>query len=62
MTRGRSGGSVLKRVLHTGVEVADLQKSIAFYERLGFHAARTFDKPEPKAKVAMMQQRERDSI
>ncbi|HSX33512.1 MAG TPA: VOC family protein [Candidatus Saccharimonadales bacterium] len=43
---------MLKNVLHTGIEVADLAKSIELYRNLGFEVANEFDKPEPKAKVA----------
>ena len=43
---------MLKNVLHTGVEVADLAKSVELYKSLGFEVANEFVKPEPKAKVA----------
>jgi methylmalonyl-CoA/ethylmalonyl-CoA epimerase len=43
---------MLKRVLHTGVEVADLETAIALYESLGFIIHNRFEKPEPKARVA----------
>lgn len=43
---------MLKSVLHTGIEVADLAKSIELYKSLGFELANEFVKPEPKAKVA----------
>jgi catechol 2,3-dioxygenase-like lactoylglutathione lyase family enzyme len=43
---------MLKRVLHTGVEVANLEVAIALYESLGFSVGTRFTKPEPKAQVA----------
>ncbi|HTE21601.1 MAG TPA: VOC family protein [Candidatus Limnocylindria bacterium] len=43
---------MLKQVLHTGVEVADLAKTIELYKSLGFEIANEFEKPEPKARVA----------
>jgi catechol 2,3-dioxygenase-like lactoylglutathione lyase family enzyme len=45
---------MLKRVLHTGVEVADLAQAIKLYEHLGFAVHNEFEKPEPKASVATM--------
>ena len=45
---------MLKHVLHTGVEVADLAKMISFYKGLGFEVSNQFEKPEPKAKVAIL--------
>lgn len=45
---------MLKKVLHTGVEVADLTKAIELYKSLGFEVTKEFDKPEPKAKVAIV--------
>ena len=45
---------MLKKVLHTGVEVADLAKAIELYKSLGFEVAKEFDKPEPKAKAVIM--------
>ncbi|HSW37801.1 MAG TPA: VOC family protein [Candidatus Saccharimonadales bacterium] len=49
---------MLKKVLHTGVQVADLNKAIQLYEGLGFSVVKEFDKPEPKAKVAWVRNRE----
>jgi len=43
---------MLKRILHTGVEVANLAETVALYKDLGFEVANEFEKPEPKAKVA----------
>lgn len=43
---------MLKRVLHTGVAVDDLEKSVAMFTALGFQIKNEFEKPEPKAKVA----------
>jgi catechol 2,3-dioxygenase-like lactoylglutathione lyase family enzyme len=45
---------MLKKVLHTGVEVADLAKTVELYKSLGFEVTKEFDKPEPKAKVAIV--------
>lgn len=42
---------MLKNILHTGIEVADLAKSVELYKSLGFEVANEFEKPEPKAKV-----------
>lgn len=42
---------MLKHILHTGIEVADLVKSVELYKSLGFEVANEFEKPEPKAKV-----------
>lgn len=43
---------MLKRVLHTGASVADLDIAVALYKRLGFGVVNQFTKPEPKARVA----------
>lgn len=43
---------MLKNVLHTGIEVANLAQSIELYKSLGFEVDTEFEKPEPKAKVA----------
>jgi lactoylglutathione lyase len=49
---------MLKKVLHTGIEVSDLVKTIALYETLGFEVINTFEKPEPKAHVATVRKGE----
>jgi catechol 2,3-dioxygenase-like lactoylglutathione lyase family enzyme len=43
---------MLKRILHTGVAVESLDKTLALYESLGFEIANRFEKPEPRAQVA----------
>lgn len=43
---------MLKRVLHTGVAVDDLEKAVQLYESLGFLVHNRFEKPEPRAQVA----------
>jgi methylmalonyl-CoA/ethylmalonyl-CoA epimerase len=45
---------MLKHILHTGVEVADLDNAIALYKSLGFEIHNKFEKPEPKASVATL--------
>jgi len=45
---------MLKNVLHTGIEIADLAKSVELYKSLGFEVANEFNKPEPKAKVVIV--------
>ena len=49
---------MLKQVLHTGVEVANLVKAIELYKNMGFEVANQFEKPEPKAKVATVKKGE----
>ena len=39
---------------HVGFAVENLETAIATYEKLGFTLSRTFEKPEPKARVASM--------
>jgi catechol 2,3-dioxygenase-like lactoylglutathione lyase family enzyme len=46
---------MLKRVLHTGVRVADLDTAVALYISLGFTVSGHFEKPEPKASVTTVQ-------
>jgi catechol 2,3-dioxygenase-like lactoylglutathione lyase family enzyme len=48
---------MLARVLHTGIEVADLATAISLYTSLGFEVVNEFEKPEPKAKVATVKKR-----
>lgn len=45
---------MLKKVLHTGVAVADLEVAIEQYEKLGFNVTKRFEKPDPKAHVALV--------
>jgi catechol 2,3-dioxygenase-like lactoylglutathione lyase family enzyme len=49
---------MITHVLHTGVRVADLQKSIELYQKLGFRVEEEFTKPEPKCKAAIMKKGE----
>jgi catechol 2,3-dioxygenase-like lactoylglutathione lyase family enzyme len=42
---------------HAGFAVKDLEQAISLYEKLGFTLARRFEKPEPKAHVASMKDR-----
>lgn len=46
---------MLKRVLHTGIRVENLNKAINLYESLGFKVANRFEKPEPNARVVTVQ-------
>lgn len=46
---------MLRKVLHIGIEVANSEEAISFYEKLGYEKVKQFDKPEPKAKVAHVQ-------
>ena len=45
---------MLKRILHTGIAVSDLENSIKLYESLGFNVTTRFEKPELEAKVVMV--------
>jgi catechol 2,3-dioxygenase-like lactoylglutathione lyase family enzyme len=49
---------MLKRILHTGVAVPDLEAAIKFYELLGFQEVKRFHKPEPDMDVVMVQRGE----
>lgn len=49
---------MLRNVLHTGVAVNDLEKTVSLYESLGFKVTNRFEKPEPKAQVATVQKDE----
>lgn len=49
---------MLKHVLHTGIEVDDLAKTVDLYKNLGFEVANEFNKPEPKAKVVTVKKGE----
>lgn len=42
---------MLKKILHTGVEVADLAKAIELYKSLGFVVAKQFEKPKTKIAI-----------
>lgn len=45
---------MLKRILHTGLAVHNLEKSIQLYESLGFEVEKKFHKPDLDADVAML--------
>jgi methylmalonyl-CoA/ethylmalonyl-CoA epimerase len=45
---------MLKRILHTGVAVPDLENAIKMYQILGFKVANRFSKPDLKAEVALL--------
>lgn len=49
---------MIKRILHTGTAVPDIDEAVKFYESLGFEAAQRFHKPDLDAEVAMMVQGE----
>jgi catechol 2,3-dioxygenase-like lactoylglutathione lyase family enzyme len=49
---------MLKRVLHTGVEVDDLEMAVELYKSLGFEIHNRFEKPEPKASVVTVKKGE----
>jgi lactoylglutathione lyase len=49
---------MFSRVLHTGVAVGDLDKTIEFYKSLGFEIHNQFEKPGPKARVATVKKGE----
>lgn len=42
---------MLKKILHTGVEVADLTKAIELYESLGFKVVNQFEKTKTKIAI-----------
>lgn len=42
---------MIKRVLHTGIEVENLEKTVELYLSLGYKIHNKFEKPEPKASV-----------
>ena len=46
---------MLKKVLHTGVRVDNLEKTVELYKSLGFTIRNEFEKPEPKAKVVTVE-------
>lgn len=46
---------MLKNILHTGLTVPNLKKAIKLYENLGFKVVNKFEKPKPKAQVAVVQ-------
>ncbi len=39
---------------HAGFVIKDLEEAVNLYEKLGFTLVRKFEKPEPKAHVALM--------
>jgi len=49
---------MLRRVLHTGVQVADLAAAVEFYRQLGFEVDKEFSKPELKAKAVIVRRGE----
>ncbi len=49
---------MLTHILHTGVAIDDLAKTIELYKSLGFEIKNQFEKPEPKAQVATVQKGE----
>lgn len=42
------------RLVHAGFRVQNLEEAIRLYGELGFTVSRRFEKPEPKARVAML--------
>ncbi len=44
---------MLKKILHTGTAVPDLQSAIKLYKSLGFEVTKEFHKPDINADVAM---------
>ena len=49
---------MLKKVLHTGIQVDNLEKSIELYRSVGFEVMNRFEKPVPHARVALVQKGE----
>ncbi len=49
---------MLKKVLHTGLAVPNLDDAVAMYESLGFSVAKKFHKPDLNADVAMVSKNE----
>jgi catechol 2,3-dioxygenase-like lactoylglutathione lyase family enzyme len=49
---------VLKKILHTGVAVPNLQNTIQLYKSLGFEVAKEFHKSDIEADVAMVEKGE----
>lgn len=45
---------MLKKVLHTGLAVPNLEKAIEMYKSLGFEVANRFQKTDLQAEVAMV--------
>ena len=42
---------MIRRILHTGVEVADIEKARTLYDNMGFQQIYQLDKPELHAKL-----------
>lgn len=49
---------MLKKVLHTGISVNDLDQTVARFKTLGFTIRNQFEKPDPKAKVVTVEKGE----
>jgi catechol 2,3-dioxygenase-like lactoylglutathione lyase family enzyme len=45
---------MLKRILHTGLAVPDLDKALEFYHTLGFETTKLFNKSDIDADVALV--------
>jgi predicted lactoylglutathione lyase len=46
---------MIKKILHQSFEVEDLEKSVKYYESLGFKPAASFEKEEGKAKAQIVE-------
>jgi len=42
---------LIKKIAHTGYQVSDLTRSLAFYEPLGFQRQQRFSKPSPQGTI-----------
>jgi methylmalonyl-CoA/ethylmalonyl-CoA epimerase len=49
-----AGKTMLKRILHTGLAVPNLEDAIKMYQILGFKVVNRFSKPDLKAEVALL--------
>lgn len=49
---------MLKKILHTGLAVNDLDSALKMYKLLGFEVAKRFHKPDINADVAMVEKGE----
>ena len=45
---------MLKKILHTGLAVADLESAVELYKSLGFEMVKKFNKPDINADVALV--------
>jgi catechol 2,3-dioxygenase-like lactoylglutathione lyase family enzyme len=45
---------MLKKILHTGLAVADLESAVELYKSLGFEVVKKFNKPDINADVALV--------